>query len=169
MDFVSVERVVEMLRLEQESSRPVKPPAWWPSFNGDVVFKDVTIRYAPQFDPALTSISLSIKAGSNTAIIGRTGQSRIRSSPGEVSLTYCFSFPAGSGKSTLALALLATSILAQTHQQPLHLTNLLLSIAGIRPHLDRRHRHIHRRYSGSPVAGCKTPSLFNIPSGPSCI
>jgi ABC-type multidrug transport system fused ATPase/permease subunit len=74
MDFVSVERVVEMTHLEQESARPVKPPAWWPSFDGDIVFEDVTIRYGPQFDPALSSVTLRIKAGSNTAIVGRTGR-----------------------------------------------------------------------------------------------
>lgn len=75
MDFVSVERVVEMLHLEQEPSGTVSPPAWWPSFNGDIVFEDVTMRYAPHLEPALSSITLRIKAGSNTAIIGRTGLS----------------------------------------------------------------------------------------------
>ncbi|KAF7503017.1 hypothetical protein GJ744_004724 [Endocarpon pusillum] len=86
MDFVSVERVVELLHVDQEPPGTVSPPAWWPSFNGDVVFENVTIRYAPHLDPALSSVSFRIKAGSKTAIIGRTG----------------------SGKSTLALALLAT-------------------------------------------------------------
>jgi ABC-type bacteriocin/lantibiotic exporter with double-glycine peptidase domain len=73
MDFVSVERVVELLHVEQEPLGTVTPPAWWPSYNGDIVFEDVTIRYAPHLDPALSSLSLRIKAGSNTAIIGRTG------------------------------------------------------------------------------------------------
>ncbi|KXT12621.1 hypothetical protein AC579_4220 [Pseudocercospora musae] len=86
MEFVSVERVVELLHLEQEPKGDVSPPAWWPSFNGDVVFKDVVIKYAPHLDPALVGISFTIKGGSKTAIIGRTG----------------------SGKSTLALSLLAT-------------------------------------------------------------
>lgn len=88
MDFVSVERVVELLHLEQEESSDggIEPPAWWPSFNGEVIFENVTIRYAPHLDPALSNVSFSLKGGSNTAIIGRTG----------------------SGKSTLALALLAT-------------------------------------------------------------
>lgn len=86
MEFVSVERVVELLHLEQEPKGDVSPPAWWPSFNGDVVFKNVTIKYAPHLDPALSEISFTVKGGSKTAIIGRTG----------------------SGKSTLALSLLAT-------------------------------------------------------------
>ncbi|WPG98732.1 ABC bile acid transporter [Acrodontium crateriforme] len=86
MEFVSVERVVELLRLEQEPKGHVAPPAWWPSFTGEIVFKDVTIKYAPHLDPALSKVSFSVKGGSKTAIIGRTG----------------------SGKSTLALAMLAT-------------------------------------------------------------
>ena len=86
MDFVSVERVVELLHLEQEPAGTVNPPAWWPSYAGDIVFEDVTIRYAPHLDPSLSSMSFCIPGGSTTALLGRTG----------------------SGKSTLSLALLAT-------------------------------------------------------------
>ncbi|KAF2795880.1 ABC bile acid transporter-like protein [Melanomma pulvis-pyrius CBS 109.77] len=86
MDFTSVERVVELLDLEIESTGVVDPPAHWPTFAGDIVFEDVTVRYAPNLVPALQNINLRIPAGSNTAVIGRTG----------------------SGKSTLALSLLAT-------------------------------------------------------------
>lgn len=86
MEFVSVERVVELLHLEQEPPGTVSPPAWWPSFTGDIVFDSVTMKYAPHLDPALDNISFTIKGGSKTAVIGRTG----------------------SGKSTLALAMLAT-------------------------------------------------------------
>ena len=86
MDFVSVERVVELLGIEQESVGTIEPPAWWPSYASDIVFEKVTIRYAPNLDPALSQVSFTLKGGSNTAVIGRTG----------------------SGKSTLALALLGT-------------------------------------------------------------
>ena len=86
MDFTSVERVVELLDLETESPGVVDPPAHWPTYSGDIVFENVTIRYAPNLDPALNEITLRIPAGSHTAVIGRTG----------------------SGKSTLALSLLAT-------------------------------------------------------------
>lgn len=88
MEFVSVERVVELLHLEQEPKGKVSPPAWWPSFSGDIVFKNVTIKYAPHLDPALAEVSFTVKGGSKTAVIGRTG----------------------SGKSTLALAMLATIV-----------------------------------------------------------
>jgi ABC-type multidrug transport system fused ATPase/permease subunit len=88
LNFVSVERVVELLHLEQEPPGEVEPPAYWPSYNDDIVFEDVTMRYAPHLDPALSDVSFTLKGGSNTAVIGRTG----------------------SGKSTLALSLLATMI-----------------------------------------------------------
>lgn len=88
MDFVSVERVVELLHLEQEPRGSIEPPAYWPSYSGDIVFENVTMRYADHLDPALEDVSLTIKAGSSTALLGRTG----------------------SGKSTLALSLLATIV-----------------------------------------------------------
>lgn len=86
MDFVSVERVVELLHLEQEPTGTIDPPAWWPTQSGDIIFDNVTLRYAPHLEPSLIDVSLRIPAGSTTAVIGRTG----------------------SGKSTLATALLAT-------------------------------------------------------------
>lgn len=86
LNFVSVERVVELLHLEQEPAGEIEPPAYWPSYDSDVVFEKVTIRYTPHLDPALSDVSFTLKGGSNTAVIGRTG----------------------SGKSTLALSLLAT-------------------------------------------------------------
>jgi ABC-type multidrug transport system fused ATPase/permease subunit len=87
MDFVSVERVVELLHLDQEPPGKVLPPASWPVYGSDIIFEDVTIRYAPHLEPALSDINLTIKGGSTTALIGRTG----------------------SGKSTLALSLLFTT------------------------------------------------------------
>ena len=73
MDFVSVERVVEMLHLEQEPQGDLDPPAAWPSYTGDIVFEDVTIRYAPHLEPSLSNISLRIPPGSTAALLGRTG------------------------------------------------------------------------------------------------
>lgn len=93
MEFVSVERIVELLHLDQEPKGTVNPPAWWPSFAGDINFDKVTVKYAPHLDPALSSVSFTVKGGSKTAVIGRTG----------------------SGKSTLALSLLATVLPAHGH------------------------------------------------------
>ena len=86
MDFVSVERVVELLGIEEEDSPDVLPPAGWPSTTGDIVFEGVSVRYADHLEAVLEDIDLTLPAGSNTAVSGRTG----------------------SGKSTLALSLLAT-------------------------------------------------------------
>ncbi|KAH6611900.1 P-loop containing nucleoside triphosphate hydrolase protein [Boeremia exigua] len=88
MQFTSVERVIELLDLEQEAPGVVDPPAHWPTYTGNIIFENATIRYAENLDPALQDVSLTIPAGSNTAVIGRTG----------------------SGKSTLALSLLATIV-----------------------------------------------------------
>ena len=93
MDFVSVERVVELVHLEQEPAGTVDPPAWWPSYRGDIVFENVTIRYAPQLNPSLSNTSFCIPGGSTTALLGRTG----------------------SGKSTLSLALLGTILPESGH------------------------------------------------------
>ncbi|KAH7035248.1 P-loop containing nucleoside triphosphate hydrolase protein [Microdochium trichocladiopsis] len=86
MDFVSVERVVELLDLDEEPSGDVRPPAVWPANTDSITFNHVTLKYAPHLDPSLSDVSFSIPGGSTCAILGRTG----------------------SGKSTLALALLAT-------------------------------------------------------------
>ena len=88
MDFVSFERIVELLHIEQEHIGSINPPAAWPTFGGDIIFDNVTIRYASHLKPALCNISFCIPGGSTTALLGRTG----------------------SGKSTLALSILATTL-----------------------------------------------------------
>ena len=87
MDFVSVERVDELRHIEKEALGSIDPPASWPRYGQDIIFEDVTIRYAPHLDPSLVHISLRIPGGSTTAVIGRTG----------------------SGKSTLAISLLGVA------------------------------------------------------------
>jgi ABC-type multidrug transport system fused ATPase/permease subunit len=84
MEFISVERVEELLHIDQEPRGSAELPDSWPKFGADIEFRDATIRYAAHFDPALSNISLTIPGGSTTAVLGRTG----------------------SGKSTLASALL---------------------------------------------------------------
>lgn len=86
MDFVSVERVIELLDLPEEPCGEAKPPASWPHHTDNVSFDNVTLKYAPHLDPSLSDVSFTIPGGSTCAVLGRTG----------------------SGKSTLALALLAT-------------------------------------------------------------
>ncbi|TLD32463.1 ABC transporter [Venturia nashicola] len=85
MEFVSVERVIELTEIEQEDPGSVMPPASWPKFGANIEFDNVTVRYAPHLPPSLSDVSISIPGGSTTAIVGRTG----------------------SGKSTLASTLLS--------------------------------------------------------------
>ncbi|KAK4188759.1 putative ATP-dependent permease [Podospora australis] len=86
MQFVSVERVVELLGLEQEPRGAVVPPASWPVYGDGIEFDHVTLRYAPELDPVLKDVTFAIPGGANVAVTGRTG----------------------SGKSTLAQSLLGT-------------------------------------------------------------
>jgi ABC-type multidrug transport system fused ATPase/permease subunit len=88
MQFVSVERVIELLDLDQEPSGSPDnvPPSDWPSHSDAIAFRNVTLRYAPHLDASLIDVSFEIPPGSTVAVTGRTG----------------------SGKSTLALALLGT-------------------------------------------------------------
>lgn len=86
MDFVSVERVVELVDIEEEKTGHVIPSDQWPKRSDAIFFENVTLRYAPQLDPVLQEVSFTIPGGSTCAVLGRTG----------------------SGKSTLALALLGT-------------------------------------------------------------
>jgi ABC-type multidrug transport system fused ATPase/permease subunit len=83
-EFISVERIVELMEVEQEPQGSLNPPASWPRFGSKITLENVTVRYASHLDPSLTDVSLNIPGGSTTAVIGRTG----------------------SGKSTLAAALL---------------------------------------------------------------
>lgn len=87
LDFVSVERVVEMLYLSTEAPGSITPPASWPSYNSAIEFRNVTVHYTPTSPAALSSVSATLPGGTHTAIVGRTG----------------------SGKTTLSLSLLATT------------------------------------------------------------
>lgn len=86
MQFVSVERVIELMDLDEEPRGNVEPPAAWPTYDDDIAFDNVTVRYADGLEPSLRNLTFRIPAGATVAVTGRTG----------------------SGKSTLALTLLGT-------------------------------------------------------------
>ncbi|PIL29785.1 ATP-binding cassette transporter [Ganoderma sinense ZZ0214-1] len=75
-DFNSVERIVHYEReLEQEAQHEIpdrKPPASWPA-DGQIVLKDVVLKYRPELPPVLKGMTMSVKAGEKIGIVGRTG------------------------------------------------------------------------------------------------
>jgi ABC-type multidrug transport system fused ATPase/permease subunit len=96
MNFISVERIEELLHIDQEEPGTLQPPAHWPSFDSEIEFDNVTLRYAPQLDPAVQKASIIIPAGSTTAVMGRTGSGKstlvasilgiIRASEGKITI-----------------------------------------------------------------------------------
>ncbi|CAL1717117.1 unnamed protein product [Somion occarium] len=87
LDANSVERVVEYLHVTQEAPAVVpsnRPPAYWPSSNGELSVENLVVKYAPDLPPVLHGITFTIKPTEKVGVVGRTG----------------------SGKSTLALSIL---------------------------------------------------------------
>lgn len=75
-DFNSVERIVHYTReLEQEAPHEIpdhKPPVSWPA-DGQIVLKDVVLKYRPELPAVLKGMTMSVKAGEKIGIVGRTG------------------------------------------------------------------------------------------------
>jgi ABC-type multidrug transport system fused ATPase/permease subunit len=82
--FVSVERIVELIDVDQEPQGSRQPPASWPMLGSSISFRNVTARYQSRNEPTLRNICLDIPGGKTVAVVGRNG----------------------SGKSTLAMTLL---------------------------------------------------------------
>lgn len=74
--MTSVERVLEYTTLEKEpsleSEQGKKPPTNWPK-NGEIVFKNMYLRYAKDEPPVLKNLNFVIKAKDKVGIVGRTG------------------------------------------------------------------------------------------------
>jgi ABC-type multidrug transport system fused ATPase/permease subunit len=85
IELNSFERVIQYATLPSEppSTENGKPPAAWPT-DGDVVVKDLSVKYALDGPKVLSNVTFSIKPKERVGICGRTG----------------------SGKSTLCLTLL---------------------------------------------------------------
>jgi len=84
--FVSVERMLSMVEIGQESGRKslLSDPdlATWPS-NGKISIRDLTFQYKPTLPLVLKSISFDVKSGERIGICGRTGA-------GKSSVFVCF-------------------------------------------------------------------------------
>ncbi|KAG1734117.1 ABC transporter [Suillus lakei] len=75
-DMNSVERVVHYAKaVEQEAAHEVEDspaPADWPS-HGEIVMKDVVMKYRPELPPVLKGLSMSLSPGEKIGVVGRTG------------------------------------------------------------------------------------------------
>ncbi|KAL6301359.1 P-loop containing nucleoside triphosphate hydrolase protein [Sparassis latifolia] len=79
LDFNSVERIVEYLGVPQEAPEIIpenRPPAYWPSSNGELVVQDLVVRYAPELPSVLHRVSFSVKPAEKIGVVGRTGSSK---------------------------------------------------------------------------------------------
>lgn len=77
--FTSVERIASMAT-ETKIEAPFeieekKPPQSWPS-DGVISFEKVVLKYRPELDPALHSLSFSTNSRERIGIVGRTGSGK---------------------------------------------------------------------------------------------
>jgi len=70
----SVERIVHYsTEIEQEAPHEIpdkKPAVSWPA-QGQIVLKDVVLKYRPELPPVLKGLSMDVKAGEKIGIVGR--------------------------------------------------------------------------------------------------
>lgn len=74
-NIVSAERCLEYCQLPTEEDPELDfavPPENWPQ-KGCIEFQNYSTRYAPNLDPVLRNISISIAAGEKIGVVGRTG------------------------------------------------------------------------------------------------
>ncbi|CAH1780872.1 unnamed protein product [Owenia fusiformis] len=74
-NIVAVERISEYSEIKNEapwSIAETKPKSTWPS-KGEVLFKDLKLRYRAELDLVLKGLTFSVKSGEKIGIVGRTG------------------------------------------------------------------------------------------------
>jgi len=77
--FTSIQRIFEYCDLTPEADL-ITPadrllPAAWP-LKGTIEYKDVTMRYRPELDPALRGLTFTVAAGEKLGVVGRTGSGK---------------------------------------------------------------------------------------------
>ncbi|XP_053766774.1 ATP-binding cassette sub-family C member 3 isoform X2 [Desmodus rotundus] len=83
-NIVAVERVKEYSKTKTEAPWVIegsRPPAGWPT-QGEVEFRNYSVRYRPGLDLVLKDLSLHVCGGEKVGIVGRTGA-------GKSSMTLC--------------------------------------------------------------------------------
>lgn len=71
-----MERIVEYLDVPQEAPAVIeekRPPAYWPSSNGELIVRDLEVRYAPDLPAVLHRLSFTVKPAEKIGVVGRTG------------------------------------------------------------------------------------------------
>lgn len=99
LDFNSVERIVDYLDVPQEAPSIIeknRPPAYWPSSNGELVVQDLVVRYASDLPPILRKLSFTIRPAEKVGVVSRSCSCILHRS-----LTFIFQVGrTGSGKQT---------------------------------------------------------------------
>ena len=71
LDFNSVERIVEYLEVPQE--RPLigdrRPPAYWPSTEGELHVEDLVVKYSESLPPALDHVSFTVRPREKIGVV----------------------------------------------------------------------------------------------------
>ncbi|KAK0531476.1 hypothetical protein OC835_003650, partial [Tilletia horrida] len=72
--FVSMERITNICKVPREGAEIVepRPPASWPQ-TGEVEFKDLRVKYAPELPDVLKGVSFKVAGGTKVGIVGPTG------------------------------------------------------------------------------------------------
>jgi len=77
--FTSVERILDYCNLPQEAAYELPSDANlgknWPS-GGAIEYRNVTMRYRPELDPALRGLTFAVGAGEKLGVVGRTGSGK---------------------------------------------------------------------------------------------
>ncbi|XP_070536210.1 ATP-binding cassette sub-family C member 8-like [Ptychodera flava] len=76
MQMNAVERVDYYTKVKTEEYRGLyKPPSDWPK-EGNVEFRNVSVRYSAELDPVLQDLNIQIHGGDKIGICGRTGSGK---------------------------------------------------------------------------------------------
>lgn len=74
--LTAVERILQYTELDKEGPFETpdnkKPPDTWPA-QGNIQFKQLSLKYAPTNPPVLKNLNLKVMPGEKVGIVGRTG------------------------------------------------------------------------------------------------
>ena len=74
--LVAAGRINEVLELEPSIHSPAQGQSPDPSLKGQVIFQNVTFRYAQEAEPVIQDVSFKAQAGQTVAFIGSTGSGK---------------------------------------------------------------------------------------------